>query len=57
MQNNQKVCIIGLGYVGFPLAVLCSVKGYEVFGYDKDEKNSRGSKKGKMSSRKNISKK
>ena len=37
MKNNQKVCVIGLGYVGFPLAVLCSVKGYEVFGYDKDE--------------------
>lgn len=38
MKNNQKVCTIGLGYVGFPLAVLCSVKGYEVFGFDKDEK-------------------
>lgn len=37
-QNNQKVCVIGLGYVGFPLAVLCATKGYEVFGYDKDEK-------------------
>ncbi|MFA5925451.1 MAG: nucleotide sugar dehydrogenase [Parcubacteria group bacterium] len=37
-QNNQKVCIIGLGYVGFPLAVLCSIKGYEVYGFDKDEK-------------------
>ena len=30
--------MIGLGYVGFPLAVLCASKGYEVFGYDKDEK-------------------
>ncbi|OGI26533.1 MAG: hypothetical protein A2359_00670 [Candidatus Moranbacteria bacterium RIFOXYB1_FULL_43_19] len=37
MENNQKVCVIGLGYVGFPLAVLCSVKGYEVYGYDKDK--------------------
>lgn len=36
-KRSQKVCIIGLGYVGFPLAVLCSVKGYEVFGYDKDK--------------------
>jgi len=35
--KNQKVCIIGLGYVGFPLAVLCSSKGYEVYGFDKDE--------------------
>lgn len=37
-KDKKKVCIIGLGYVGFPLAVLCSVKDYEVFGYDKDEK-------------------
>lgn len=36
-KKDQKVCVIGLGYVGFPLAVLCSVKGYETFGYDKDE--------------------
>lgn len=36
-EKNQKICIIGLGYVGFPLAVLCSAKGYEVYGYDKDE--------------------
>ncbi|MFA5871228.1 MAG: nucleotide sugar dehydrogenase [Parcubacteria group bacterium] len=35
--RREKVCVIGLGYVGFPLAVLCSAKGYEVFGYDKDE--------------------
>lgn len=28
---------MGLGYVGFPLAVLCSVKGYEVWGYAKDK--------------------
>jgi len=43
---KEKVCVIGLGYVGFPLAVQCSTKGYEVFGYDKDqdklEKISRG---------------
>lgn len=37
-EKNQKVCVIGLGYVGFPLAVLCSMKGYEVYGFDKDEK-------------------
>ena len=37
-EKNEKVCVIGLGYVGFPLAVQCAVKGYEVFGYDKDEK-------------------
>jgi UDP-N-acetyl-D-glucosamine dehydrogenase len=37
-KHKEKVCVIGLGYVGFPLAVLCSVKGYEVYGFDKDEK-------------------
>jgi nucleotide sugar dehydrogenase len=37
-KKNQKVCVIGLGYVGFPLAVLCATKGYDVYGYDKDEK-------------------
>ncbi|OGF22721.1 hypothetical protein A2Y83_02465 [Candidatus Falkowbacteria bacterium RBG_13_39_14] len=47
MKNNQKVCVIGLGYVGFPLAVLCSVKGYEVFGYDKDEEKLKQIEKGK----------
>lgn len=36
-NKDQKVCIIGLGYVGFPLAVLCAWKGYEVSGFDKDK--------------------
>jgi len=30
----MKVCIIGLGYVGFPLAQLCASKGHEVYGLD-----------------------
>jgi len=38
MKNNQKVCVIGLGYVGFPLAVLCSAKGYKVIGFDTNKK-------------------
>jgi UDP-N-acetyl-D-glucosamine dehydrogenase len=36
-EKSQKVAVIGLGYVGFPLAVLAASKGYEVFGFDKDE--------------------
>lgn len=36
-NKSQKVCVIGLGYVGFPLAVLAASKGYKVFGYDTDE--------------------
>jgi len=39
MENkSQKVCIIGLGYVGLPLAVQCALKGYEVYGLENDTK-------------------
>jgi UDP-N-acetyl-D-glucosamine dehydrogenase len=36
--KNKKVCVVGLGYVGYPLAVLASAKGYDVIGFDKDKK-------------------
>ena len=37
MENSKKlVCIIGLGYVGLPLAVQCALKGYEVYGLEND---------------------
>ena len=32
-----KVCVIGLGYVGLPLACLCIRKGHEVTGIDINE--------------------
>jgi len=35
-KNGETVCIIGLGYVGLPLACLCAEKGYQTFGLDKD---------------------
>lgn len=37
-QKSAKpiVCVVGLGYVGFPLAVMAAAKGYEVFGFDTD---------------------
>ncbi|EKE16306.1 MAG: UDP-glucose 6-dehydrogenase [uncultured bacterium] len=35
--KKDTVCIIGLGYVGLPLAVQCAIKGYEVYGLDNDE--------------------
>ena len=39
MKNNKKtVCVIGLGYVGLPLAVRCVEKGYRVFGLDMDRR-------------------
>lgn len=34
MDYNPKICIVGLGYVGLPLAVLLS-KHFEVIGFDK----------------------
>ena len=36
-SKKETVCIIGLGYVGLPLAVQCALKGYEVFGLENDE--------------------
>ncbi|MBN1501931.1 nucleotide sugar dehydrogenase [Candidatus Woesearchaeota archaeon] len=34
----RSVSIIGLGYVGLPLAIICSKKGYKVYGIDVNEK-------------------
>ena len=31
---NTKICIVGLGYVGLPLAHAFALKGYEVIGFD-----------------------
>lgn len=35
-QRKEKVCIIGLGYVGLPLAAVCAKNGYFVTGLDND---------------------
>jgi len=37
-KNKKTVCVIGLGYVGLPLAIRCVEKGYKVFGLDMDRK-------------------
>lgn len=37
-QNNKTICVIGLGYVGLPLALLAHSKGYRVIGIDTDER-------------------
>ena len=34
--QNKKICIVGLGYVGLPLAVAFAEK-YKVIGFDIDE--------------------
>ncbi len=36
MKDNKKICVVGLGYVGLPLAVEFG-KFYETLGYDLDE--------------------
>lgn len=36
--SKTKVCVIGLGYVGLPLAVQCALKGYETSGVDNEQK-------------------
>ena len=37
-QSRKVVCVIGLGYVGLPLAVRSSEKGYVTYGFETDEK-------------------
>lgn len=36
-MNNKKVGIVGLGYVGLPLATLFAERGFNVIAYDRDE--------------------
>jgi len=35
---NNKIAIIGLGYVGLPLASLCATKNYHVVGFENNQK-------------------
>jgi len=34
MNQNKKICVIGLGYIGLPTAALLANRGYEVHGVD-----------------------
>jgi nucleotide sugar dehydrogenase len=36
-MNEKTVCVVGLGYVGLPLAVRSKERGYRVFGFDTNE--------------------
>jgi UDP-N-acetyl-D-glucosamine dehydrogenase len=36
--NDRKVAVVGLGYVGLPLAALCAKKGYPIVGLDVNAK-------------------
>ena len=35
---SQDICVVGLGYVGWPLAFLCAKKGYSVIGLENDQR-------------------
>lgn len=37
-QSNKIIAVVGLGYVGLPLALLVDIKGYKVVGVDLDAK-------------------
>ncbi|MCS7213143.1 MAG: nucleotide sugar dehydrogenase [Candidatus Calescibacterium sp.] len=37
LSHNEKICVVGLGYVGLPLAAALS-KYFKVIGFDKNEK-------------------
>ncbi len=39
--NDKKIAVIGLGYVGLPLALLADKKGYDVVGILRDPKKAR----------------
>ena len=34
---SKKVCVVGLGYIGLPLAALCAIKGHQVVGLDTNQ--------------------
>lgn len=36
-KKKDAVCVVGLGYVGLPLAIRAKEKGYDVFGFDLNE--------------------
>ncbi len=40
-KRKEKICIVGLGYVGLPLALLLNSK-YEVIGFDNNEERIKG---------------
>lgn len=37
MNNKETIAVIGLGYVGLPLATLCATKGFDVVGLDTNQ--------------------
>lgn len=46
-KQNKTVCVIGLGYVGLPLAMRSLERGYQVIGFDLDQKKNASINQGK----------
>ncbi len=46
-KRKETICVVGLGYVGLPLAVRARERGYSVSGFDLDEKKNTLINKGK----------
>ena len=36
-MKNNKICVVGLGYIGLPTACLLAIKGFKVVGVDIDD--------------------
>ena len=51
--KNLSICIIGLGYVGLPLAIEFSKK-FKIIGYDKDKNRIKSLKKGNIVKEKDL---
>ena len=47
MKRKQTVCVVGLGYVGLPLAMRSLERGYEAIGFDLDKKKNKLINQGK----------
>ena len=47
MRKDRMICVVGLGYVGLPLAIAFQSKGFDVFGYDTHEDKVKDLCKGK----------
>jgi len=48
MNYNKRICVVGLGYIGLPTAAILANKGFEVIGYDINEKVVEKINKGKV---------
>ena len=39
LEKREKIAVVGMGYVGFPLAVAFAEKGINVIGFDLNSEN------------------